>query len=256
MPHDATPVIDAADLALAAAGVNSRTGGFADLGAAAGGLIAPPNYEEKSVCRIKVPEEFAGPWVVTLGPIWGGVDQDSVPVRADTGPMWAHLRWGSGAFYSDALIDWGHGTRINVAGQDVQLKVIRDWPVGPAAPTQFRVSASITRGTAPMVPPLTYTQDLGTINQSSQIDVPIPAFAKRFHHAISGTSLGVIRSLWLLEGTPAVPIVRDLYAFAVANVVQYPRFPLPIPIPANAWGIRYLNAGVAHAVHLIYELAI
>ena len=49
-----------------------RTGGFADLGNA-GNELSAPLREEKAVCRVGVPAAFAGPWVVTLGPVWGGL---------------------------------------------------------------------------------------------------------------------------------------------------------------------------------------
>lgn len=243
-----TPVIDAADLALAEAGDSCRTGGIAD-------FPATPGVLEVSVCRIKVPTEFAGPWVVTLDPIWNGVDQDGRVVRANTSEFWASLAWGSGAYTHTALIDWGNGARINLAGEDVHVMGRRGYPY--SSYTTFRVSASITRGSAPVVVPVTYTEDLGQLGPGGSVDVPIPGFAKRVHHAIGPTTLALIRSLNFLEGTPAIPVVRDLYSFTGSSLNEFPRFPLPIPIPANAWGIRFLNASAQTMdVTLIYELAL
>jgi len=132
------------------------------------------------MARVSVPQECAGPWIVTAGPPRHLGTPD---ISCDTHRAYVELKWGTGTVTHRAEIDLRQGWQMQVAGSFVDATV--HWPEGLAA-TGFATDEidwplSIAPGPCQTTRRLTRTIYLGDVDAGVSRRAGVPPFAYAFY---------------------------------------------------------------------------
>jgi len=234
-------------------------------------FLVNPTAISPEICRVKVDDELAQPWTVTLNPVYPGAeigqaglnigsvfDGDNRPQNVLT--SFAQITFGRGGVQTDVIVDWpSTGQVITVFGSFIQVKgaIVRlgdTFSPRPETLQQF-LTAHITPGRQHSPRPVYRTLDLPDLSIVSET-VPVPRFAKTVlfgcRNQIVFNDLEVeMEGLDSPLATAAVRWIVDLFPAFSNNT------PSPYPLPNGTNFIRVQNiigSPEAVAPWLLFEL--